>query len=162
MKGDAIPDPDHILRYVGGSHVDQSETGQPVVLGGGFIAKPRDNNSPSYNWLEYLKGTLLEQVAQVRASSRLSYGTKGKLVRLNVGTVRGHIKSNTEDQREVEVLHDPLEAEDDLSADPSHALMINVPDEDDPSGELVGDLISQCILEIFPAVGRRLERTALV
>lgn len=38
MKGQAVPDTDHILRYVGGRHVDLDSDGQPAILGGGFIS----------------------------------------------------------------------------------------------------------------------------
>ena len=65
MKGDPVPDTDHILRYVGGSHVDVTEHGQPYLAGSGFIAKPKDHNRPSYNWLECMEGALEQQVQQV-------------------------------------------------------------------------------------------------
>lgn len=29
--------------------------------------------------------------------------------------------------------------------------MTNIPDENQPKGELIGDLIRQCVLEVFPA-----------
>jgi hypothetical protein len=152
MKGDPVPDPDHILRYVGGKHVDQDENGTPVVTGGGFIARPRDDNKPSYNWLECLeKKTIEDQVQQVRNLARVTYGATAKLARLNVGKVRSHIAENTEDNRAVTVIQDPLEAEREMLADPSHALMTNSPNEDDPEGERVGDLIAECVIEIFPA-----------
>ena len=152
MKGDPVPDTDHILRYVGGSHVDVTEHGQPYLAGSGFIAKPKDHNRPSYNWLECMEGTLEQQVQQVRDATRLNYRPKGKLARLNVGQVRGHVESNTADRRAIAVLHDPLDPEDSMPADPSHAIMTNVPDENDPEGELIGDLIAECIIDVFPAV----------
>jgi len=151
MRGDQVPDDDHILRYIGGRHVDQDEDGEPIITGGGFIARPRDDNKPSYNWLEYFDGTLEKRVQQVRAVARIEYGAKAKLARLNVGMVRQHVLENTDDARAVTVIHDPLNPQDDYPADPSHALMTNVPDENDPEGERVGDLIAQCVLEIFLA-----------
>jgi hypothetical protein len=151
MKGDCIVDEDHILRYVGGSHIETAQDGTPVITGGGFIAKPKDDNKPSYNWLECFTGALDDQVQKVRDLARVTYGSKGKLVRLNVGRVRCNIAENTDDNRAITVIEDPLDAEDDKPADPSHALMTNVPDENDPQGELVGDLIAQCVLNVFPA-----------
>lgn len=151
MKGDPVPDEDHILRYVGGKHVDRDEEGNPVVTGGGFIARPRDDNEPSYNWLECLNGTLEERVQQVRDAARISYGAKAMLAKLNVGRVMQHVRGNTDDDRAVTVIHDPLEAENGHPPDPSHALMTNVPDEDDPEGERVGDLIAECVCDTFPA-----------
>jgi hypothetical protein len=90
-------------------------------------------------------------VQQVRETARVTYRTTAKLVRLNVGQVRNHIAENTEDSRGITVIQDPLDAEGDKPADPSHALMTNIPDEEHPEGELVGDLIAQCVLDIFPA-----------
>jgi hypothetical protein len=154
MKGDPVPDPDHILRYVGGVHVDTDADGATNIMGGGFIARPQDNNCPSYNWLEFLEGSLEEQIQQVRlgaASSGFKYGSTAKLVRLNVGRVRQHIKDGAE-SHEVTVIHDPRSTEErPPHGDPSHALMTNVPDATDPMGELIGDLIRQCIVGIYPA-----------
>lgn len=147
MKGDLIPDPDHILRYVGGIHVEKDGT----IAGGAFIAKPKDENCPSYNWLEILQGTLDERVQQVRNATRMTYGKTAKLARLNVGQVRQFIRDEAEGH-EATVIHDPLEAEAGYPLpDPSHVLMTNIPDENQPKGELIGDLIRQCILEVFPA-----------
>jgi len=38
-----------------------------------------------------------------------------------------------------------------LIADPSHALMREIPSLDEPAGELVGDVIAACVIEDFPA-----------
>jgi hypothetical protein len=151
MKDDLIPNTDHILRYVGGIHVDTTEDGKPFITGGGFIAKPKDDNKPSYNWLECLNGTLEERVQRIRDVARVTYGAKGKLVRLNIGQVYKYVEENTDDRRIVTVIYDPLYPEGEKPADPSHALMTNVPDENDPEGERVGDLIRDCVLDIFPA-----------
>lgn len=150
MKGDPVPNEDHILRYIGGQHVDWDKDGDPVVTGGGFIARPRDNNRPSYNWLECLHGTLEERIQTVRHTARISYSAKARLAKLNVGRVIQHVCENTDDIC-VTVIQDPLEAENEYPPDPSHALMTNVPDENDPEGELVGDLIAECVCHTYPA-----------
>lgn len=151
MKGEAIPDSDHVLRYVGGRHLDLDSDGQPIALGSGFISRPHERNSPSCNWLELLRGHLEDQVQQVRNAARVRYGATGRLARLNVGTITRVVAEGTQDGRAVTVVYDPLDAEGEWAADPSHALMTNVPDADDPEGELVGDLIANCVLESFPA-----------
>ena len=66
MKGEAVPPAHHIVRYVGGQHIDKDLDSQPVILGGGLIARPHDGNSPSCNWLECLRGSVDEQVQKVR------------------------------------------------------------------------------------------------
>jgi hypothetical protein len=153
-KGDAIDDKYHILRYVGGGSVDKDDkTDEVVIIGNAFLSKPKDNNCPSYNWLEYFSGTTEDQVEAVRKSSRIDYGSTAVLVRLNIGEARAKVKAATEDNRIVEVIYDPLEAAENKPADPSHALMTNIPEkkEDDPEGEKIGDIIATCKLQIFPA-----------
>ena len=81
----------------------------------------------------------------------MRYGATGRLARLKLGQVTREIAVGTDGNREVSVIHDPLDAEEGWIADPSHALMTNVPDEDHPDGELVGDLIAKRVLEPFPA-----------
>ena len=151
MKEDPVPEEDHILRYVGGRHIDQDMEDNPVILGGGFIARPRDGNRPSCNWIECFGGSLEEQVQQIRDAARIDYGANARLARLNVGHVIVRVAADTESSREISIIHDPLDPEDDWIADPSHALMTNVPGQDEPEGELVGDLIANCVLESFPA-----------
>ena len=151
MKGDPVPQEHHILRYVGGRHVDRDSEDDPVILGSGFVARPRDENRPSCNWLECLEGSLEQQIQQIRDATRIDYGASGRLARLNVGHIIRKVTADTADSREISIIHDPLDPEGDWIADPSHALMTNVPGEDDPEGELVGDLIANCVLESFPA-----------
>ena len=107
----------------------------------------------SCNWLEYYEGSLSEQIQQVRNTTHLTYGATGRLVRLNVGKVIQEVAVGTKGSREVSIIHDPLDQENGRVANPSHALMTNVPDENDPQGELIRDIISNCIQETFPAKG---------
>ncbi len=146
MTGSAVPDKDHILRYVGGRHVDGK-----VITGGGFIARPKDNNKPSYNWLECFPGTYQEQVQSIRNVARIKYGTTARLAKLNVGTVKKYVRKETPDDHAIEVLHDPLDKKNGLPEDPSHAVMTNIPCEDDPKGEMIGDLIVDCVCDVLPA-----------
>lgn len=88
MKGDAIPGCNHILRYVGGSHIDPADDGSLVILGSGFLSRPKDQNRPSYNWLEYWSSSIDEQLRQVRQVAVVEYRRTVKLVRLNVGAVK--------------------------------------------------------------------------
>jgi hypothetical protein len=153
MKGEPVPDTDHILRYVAPGKVGEDDQGKPLIAGAAFIAKPKDNNRPSYNWLECFDGPLVDKVAQVRQLARLRYAAKGRLVRLNVGEVCSHIRENTDNGHVVTVVHDPRDPDpvNSCPADPSHAVMTDVPGEDDPFGEEIGDLIAECILDVFPA-----------
>jgi hypothetical protein len=155
VKGDPVPDPDHILRYAGGAHIDvDSETGNPVILGSAFISRPRDHGAISVHWLEAFSGSLEEQVSAARAVSRLSRRRSARFARLNVGQLRSYVAENNPAGTSLEVTQDPLEPDPThgLEGDRSHSLVSPVPYHDDPIAELVGDLIAHCVLDIFPAV----------
>jgi hypothetical protein len=153
MKGDPVPNADHVLRLVGGQYIDTKDN-RESALGGGFISKPKDDNKPSCNWLEcFLPDiqALPEQVQKIRELSRLKLGAKGRFAKINVGQVVTYIQRNTVNQHILTIIKDPLEADGQNLADPSHALIANVPDENDPNGELIGDLIAECVIELYPA-----------
>ena len=152
MKGDSVPPAHHVLRYVGGIHFDEDTEGNTVINGAGFIAKPHEDNKPSCNWLEYLSGNLEQQIQRIRDTARIQYGATARLARLNVGCIIREVANGTESCLELMVIHDPLDVDDEYPiADPSHALILNVPNTNDPEGELVGDLIADCVLQLFPA-----------
>ena len=148
MKGEPVPDQDHILRYVAPRHIDDG-----VISGSGFLGKPGEN-APSVSWLECYPEPLENQLSEVRRRSRLKYGAAARLVRLNVGQTRAYVAGNSPFGISISVLHDPqpADAEHPLE-DPAHSLMHGIPDRDSPQGETVGDLIVNCILEQFPARG---------
>lgn len=151
MSNEVIPNADHLIRYVGGRFVDQGEEGSPVIDGAGFLARPKkENNRPSFNWLEKFAGDDAERLDSIRGVSRLIYGATAKLVKLNVGSAKTEVFEHASNH-EIEVISDPLMEEGGFPADPSHALMTNIPDLNDPYGDLIGDILARCILEIFPA-----------
>ena len=50
------------------------------------------------------------------------------------------------------IVHEPLEADEVFEADPSHAEIIGLPLGESDLAILVGDLISQCVIAMHPAV----------
>jgi hypothetical protein len=105
------------------------------------------------NWLEFFAGTSGESVDQIRACTRLIYGARARLARLNVGHSTLHVFRNDPGSRQIAFLYDPLD--EDVARnhreDLSHALIANVPNFDDPEAELIGDLLAECIAGTFPA-----------
>ena len=87
----------------------------------------------------------------MRDAARINYGSTAKLAQLNVGRIVREIAAGKEDHCEITVIHDPLDVDNDWPADPSHALMTNVPDENDPEGELIGDIIANYVPKLYPA-----------
>jgi hypothetical protein len=136
-----------VLRYVGGLHIDQGE-----INGSAFLCRATEP-SPSVNWLECFGGTLEQKVDEVRKRARMKYGTTARLARLNVGRTIAYVFENTPNSLVIEFVLDQLKADPErgLPEDLSHALMKGVPKADTPEGELIGDLVANCIIDSFPA-----------
>lgn len=148
MKGDPIPDSDHVLRYVRRSLID--EEGAPS--GPAFLSRPRDDNSASYNWLEYYSGSDDERLAEIRKRRRLEYRPRDVLAKLNTHHVLSRLHEEFEDCG-VAIVHDPLDPDETYELDDqSHALMLNIPAKGEALGEAMGDLIAECVIETFHAL----------
>ncbi len=139
MKGDVIPDPDHVARYCGASTVDDGKI-QPTA----FMLRERDAYL-SVNWLEKLRGPdRAGQVGELQKlyATKLQVGAKARMAILNVGTVRYKVENESPDKWVLRVLH---EFEDD---DPSHSGIYGIPYDD---REIAAELIAQVVLENHPA-----------
>ncbi len=136
MKGDPLPNHDHISR-----HCPFTTLANDQPSGASFILKP-DEEFLSVNWLEYFDVPDQQaQITQVRQVIRLNLGAKAKFAVLNVAKVVDYVKENGPDNRVLAVLHEPEED------DPSHSGIHGYRLEDD----WVADLIAEVIEEIYPA-----------
>ena len=147
MKRDDLPAGDHIVRYVKPSMIQEDGTAD----GSDFrlrTSRP-DEKGLSVNWLEAFGPTKVCQLSEVRRFFRLRLRTGGRFAEMNVGTVQREV---AEELDTVRVVHDPLEAEDDFDADPSHAEIIGLPPGDSDHAVLVGDLIAECVIDMHPAI----------
>ena len=139
MKGQAIPDSDHVARYCKASTVEGAE-----ILATAFMVREGEEYL-SVNWLEELKRS--DRASQVRDLQKL-YATKlkvraaSRIAILNVGALRAKVQRESTDRRLLPVLHEPI-----IPDDPSHAGIHEIPYDDD----LVAELITQVILEKHPA-----------
>jgi hypothetical protein len=146
-SGSAIPDSDHVLRYLRPRHVENG-----VVNGEGFLTR-QDEDAPSVNWLEWFDPPTENQVKGVRSITRLRYAKTGQLARLNIGQTKSYVSANDPNGLLLSFVHDPLDPEGTFPADPSHGLINGVPIQDAPEAALVKDLIADCVLEpLYPAV----------
>lgn len=145
VAGSELPDASNVLRYIGGRHIDGEN-----VNGAGFLRRPGEAAS-SVNWLEWFDSPLENQVRGVRELARLKYGATALLVSLNVGQTKRYIASEHPENLALSFVHDPLEAEGQHRADPSHSLIRGVPTSDGADAELVKDLLVDCIQARFPA-----------
>ena len=147
MKGDDLPEDDHVVRYVKPSMVleDGTADGSEFRL---RAAKP-DEKCLSVNWLEAVGGGKEYQLSEIRRRFRLQVRPKGRFAELNVGAVLHAVSRELDTLR---LVHDPLEAEDGFDADRSHAEVVGLPPGDSDQAALVGDLIAECIVEMHPAI----------
>jgi hypothetical protein len=139
MKGEVIPNSDHVAHYCGGSTI-QEDGG---ISAAAFMLRQNEEYL-SVNWLECLASA--ERSAQIRNlqgvyASKLRVGANARIAVLNVGILRAKVEQESPDQRILSVKHEP---EDD---DPSHSGIYGLPHDD----EIVGELLAQAVLEKYPA-----------
>lgn len=138
MKGDKIPDHDHVARYCKPTQISSGQ-----IEATAFMLR-RDEESLSVNWLEFLRlSSRDEEITSLRRiySAKLSVGACAKIAVLNVGEVRNKVLTESPDKRNLEILHDPL------GNDPSHSGIYNFRNDD----ELIAELILETVLETYPA-----------
>ena len=139
MKGQAIPDSDHVGRYCGARTVENGE-----ISAAAFMLREGEEYL-SVNWLEELKGP--SRASQIRDlqelyTKKLKVGATARIAILNVGTLRTKVERESPDSRLLRVLHEPEEPD-----DPSHAGIYEIRHDD----EVVAELIAQVVLENHPA-----------
>ena len=139
MKGQAIPDSDHVGRYCKASTVENGE-----ISAAAFMMRETEEYL-SVNWLEELKSP--SRASQIRDlqklyTKKLKVGATARIAILNVGTLRTKVERESPDSRLLRVLHEPEEP-DDLS----HAGIYEIRYDD----EIIAELIAQVILEKHPA-----------
>jgi hypothetical protein len=145
LKGDALPGTDHVLRYIRRKHVDRHD-GKSNITGSGFLPRPGEG-TPSVNWMERFDLPIENQIEKIRAEKRIKYERKSKLARLNVRNAIERV--NEEAQVSVGFVYEPEDATADYCAHTSHSIMTGVPEESEPMGEYIGDLLRECVLGIY-------------
>jgi hypothetical protein len=139
MKGQAIPDSDHVGRYCKASTVENGE-----ISAAAFMMRETEEYL-SVNWLEVLKSP--SRASQIRDlqelyTKKLKVGATARIAILNVGTLQSKVERESPDSRLLRVLHEPEEPD-----DPSHAGIYEIPHDD----EIIAELIAQVVLEKYPA-----------
>lgn len=138
MKGDKIPDQNHIARYCKPTQVSDGR-----IQATAFMLRVGEE-SLSVNWLEFLNCSSREsEITEVRKiySKKLNIGLHAKIAILNVGEVRQKVLTESPDGRNLEVIHDPL------IDDPSHSGIYNLKQDD----ELIAELILETVHEAHSA-----------
>ena len=141
MRGDKIPDPDHISRFC---RPMQAPEGQ--IQATAFMLRSVDNYL-SVTWLENLNCSSRDhEINEIRNiySEKFKVGARAKIAVLNVGKVREKVLTESPDKRNIEVLHEPIEND---MYDPSHSGIYNLKQDD----ELIAELILETVHEVHPA-----------
>ena len=144
-KGASLDPDHHIIKYVRPTQIEEG-----VINGEAFLARSSDGGAVSYNWIEYYTGTIEEQINCIKKCARLEYAATGKLAKLNIKKSLAAIKDMISD---CDVNYDPLDPLGDHPEDPSHALMTNIPKNDSPWAETLGDKIRDTMIETYAARG---------
>ena len=139
MKGDPIPDQDHVARLCSYQHAPEGQ-----IQATAFLLK-KDDHCLSVDWLEFFNcSTIIEEFAEIRKVYTLRFnrvGAKALIAVLNVGEVCEKVLKESHDRRILEILHDPLKN------DPSHSGIYNLR----PDNEFIAELILETVLEIYAA-----------
>jgi len=139
MKGDKIPDSDNIARFCRPMQVIEGE-----IQATAFMLRA-DEESLSVNWLEFLKcSDRKNEIKEIQRiySETLSVSINARIAILNVGEMRNIVRTESTDNRNIEVLHDPIPG-----GDQSHSGIYNLR----PDNEFIAELIVEVIRENHPA-----------
>jgi len=140
MKGDTIPDNNHIARLCLPKHVDNEQ-----IQATAFMLREGEE-SLSVNWLEFLncqsRESEIEEIQKVYCA-KLDVRPRAKIAVLNVGDVRNKVLTESQDRRNLEVLHDPEEP-----VDPSHSGIYNLKQNDEIE---IAELILETVRESYSA-----------
>lgn len=144
MKGDQIPDQDHVARYCSYQKLAEGLP-QPTAF---MLRRDRSGCPPeeslSVNWLENLEcPDRISEIAEIRRIYRETFnvGAQAKIAVLNVGEVREKVQTESPDRRILEVYHDPK------PNDPSHSGIYHLRQDD----HVIAELIAEIVRGTYPA-----------
>lgn len=138
MKGDVVPDGDHVSRLCGGSHIDGG-----AVKAGAFLLGA-NHAYLSVNWLEALGlSDRTSQIAEIQRvmSTKRAVGRLARLAVAAVGEFRRVIQNESEDHREIRILHEPEDHP--LKPDPSHSGIHDLKQDDLAIAVLLARIFSE-------------------
>jgi len=134
-----------VLRYIRRKHVDRNN-GREDITGSGFLPRPGEV-TPSVNWMECFDLPIENQLENIRREKRMKYEKKSKLARLKMSDAIERVQ--TAAAVALGFVYDPEDATEDHCAHTSHSIMTGVPEEGQPLGEFIGDLLRECVLATY-------------
>lgn len=125
MKGDVIPDIDHVARLCKGSSINEDGT----VAASAFVLRQSEDYL-SVNWLEYFsqldRAGQLNEIRSVFAK-KMKISNTNRLAILNVGLSRHAVREGTTSRRDLAFLHEP---ENHPHVDESHSGIFEIGSDD--------------------------------
>jgi hypothetical protein len=146
----SVTDEQDFVRHVGGSHIHSN-----VINGSAFERAVKDTDGLSICIRGIFSKEAEADVAAIRIAvgARRKLGSKSVFAEVNVGVA---LRVLHEFDDSITIDHAPLPAQEDIPADPSHALIVGLPFKGESTGslrsELAGDLLARRIVRIYPAV----------
>lgn len=143
MRGEELPDENHISRLCFRKYVVDGQI-QPTA----FLLR-RDEDYLSVNWLESLNCSCRnEEIDEIKNiyKQKLTIKPRDKIALLNVGIVRTKVREESEDRRNLTILHEPQLGPGII--DPSHSGIYNLRHDD----EEIAELILITVLESYSAL----------
>ncbi len=143
MKGDPLPDADHVIRHCRERDIKADENGPRGIFP---FALDSDPDGLSVTWMEFFQGSLTDQISSVREAigRQRRIRKSNRLALLNVGKIRSIGRSF---DTELRVEHDP-----DLTPrkeNPAHSLVIGIQAENE---DLKNRLAMEALSRIEPGV----------
>ena len=92
-----------------------------------------------------------KSLVEIRKLARLTVKKSGRYAQLEVSQLSA-AAADMQEVNELIVLEDSLAQTEHHLADPSHAIVVGLPQHDSPFAELCGDLLAQRVVAVYPAI----------
>jgi hypothetical protein len=147
MRGDRLPDGDHVLRHVKPTWFDP---GKHKVSADAFIWEPDPNDERdlgvSVGWMEYQQGKSAdEQVSEVRRTCGRVFKRNDRFAQLRCGLSRSELQATMP----VDFVHDPMQP-----AYLCHSAITGLPKVADHFARTAATLMAATVVEIHWAIRR--------
>jgi len=143
MKDDLIPGDHHITRYCKPLQIIDDET----VDGTAYRLRSGEEYL-SVNWKEHVESISnndpIKEIIKA-LNSKFKMNINGGLALANVGEITSKVLNESDDERVLNVTHQPEDEATHGHDDPSHSGIFNLKEEDD----LIADLIALTVTEIY-------------
>ena len=146
----ALPSDDHIVRYVKLSMIGDT-SGKIRAMEFRLRENRPEEIGLSVNWLDAFPGDKKQQLSKVLQvnNSWFSVKIRGRYAEFNVGQLRNNVNETLE-AGTLQIIHDPLRANNGRVADPSQSEIRGMPRAGTPEASLVGDLILESMRDEHP------------